>query len=69
LGVDFFTRFPCKAHAAGKKPGAHRIAPEREAHIRKLLAEGMGVKAIVAEVGCGVGVVYRIKGDMAEEGG
>jgi hypothetical protein len=56
-----------KAIAAGKKPGRARIDPEVEDRIRAMLTEGASVRRIMAEVGCGSAVIYRIKAEMAAE--
>jgi hypothetical protein len=52
-----------------KKPGAHRADAATEDRIRRLLAEGHGVRAIQAKTGCGSSLAYRIKAAMEAEDG
>jgi DNA invertase Pin-like site-specific DNA recombinase len=53
-----------RAKAAGKKFGQARLDPKREARIRELLSQKVGMVKIGKLVGCGTGPVQRIKSEM-----
>jgi DNA invertase Pin-like site-specific DNA recombinase len=54
-----------RARAKGKRIGRPRIAVELDAAVRASLAQGTGVVKTARALGCGVGTVQRIKGEMA----
>lgn len=50
-----------RAAANGRKGGRPRIEATKEAEIRTLIGQGVGVRKIASNVGVGVSVVQRIK--------
>jgi hypothetical protein len=54
-----------KAREEGRSTGGSpRIDAAIEARIRKMLSDGVGTRAIMAEVGCGAALVVRVKREL-----
>ncbi len=49
-----------RARAQGKQLGRPRVAPAVELQIKKLRAEGMGIRRVARELGVGTSVVQRV---------
>lgn len=57
-----------RARAEGKRLGRpSAMTPAKESELRKLLAEGVGVRRIGKTVGVGTGTVQRIKAEMVAD--
>jgi DNA invertase Pin-like site-specific DNA recombinase len=53
-----------RAKASGVRLGRPRVAADKETRIRELLRQGIGIVRIGKTVGCGTGVVQRIRADL-----
>lgn len=53
-----------RARAQGKRLGRPSIAPDKEARVRALLADGTGIVKAAKLAGVGVSVVQRLKADL-----
>jgi DNA invertase Pin-like site-specific DNA recombinase len=53
------------ARAAGKPMGRPRAAEATVSRIRELRAQGLGIRKVAREVGCGVSLVQRIEREAA----
>jgi DNA invertase Pin-like site-specific DNA recombinase len=53
-----------RAKASGVRLGRPRVGADKESRIRDLLGEGVGIVRIGKTVGCGTGVVQRIRTEM-----
>lgn len=56
-----------RARAEGKRLGRPKVPLRTEAAIRRLRAEGLGIKTIAKRVGCGVGTVQRVVGERPRQ--
>jgi DNA invertase Pin-like site-specific DNA recombinase len=52
-----------RARAQGKQLGRPKVPLRTEASIRRLRAEGLGIKTIARRIGCSVGTVQRVVGE------
>jgi DNA invertase Pin-like site-specific DNA recombinase len=53
-----------RARASGVRLGRPRVGADKETRIRELLHQGVGIVRIGKTVGCGTGVVQRIRADL-----
>jgi DNA invertase Pin-like site-specific DNA recombinase len=54
-----------RARASGVRLGRPRVGADKENRIRELLRQGVGIVRIGKTVGCGTGVVQRVKAETA----
>jgi hypothetical protein len=53
-----------RARASGVRLGRPRVGADKETRIRELLRQGIGIVRIGMTVGCGTGVVQRIRAHL-----
>ena len=62
--VDLVRAGLARAKARGVRLGRPRVDADKETRIRELLAQGVGIVRVGKMVGCGTGVVQRIRAQV-----